>query len=64
VLSPEIQRIVIRLSEILTRDQIATYTGVSTPAIHKIHNYFDKYETTKQVRMRRRKGRGRRGKGI
>ncbi|KAH9956926.1 hypothetical protein BC827DRAFT_734898 [Russula dissimulans] len=45
--SPEIQKIVIRLSTVLTHDQIATYTGVSTPAVHRILNYFDKYQTIK-----------------
>ena len=45
LLSPEIQTIVVRLSVILTCEQIATYTGISIATVHNILNYFDKYKT-------------------
>jgi len=46
-LSPEVQKIIIQLSAIHPRDQIAAYTGVSITSVHNILNYFDKYQTIK-----------------
>ena len=46
-LSPEIHRIVVRLSAILTWEQISTYTGISIAAVHNILNYFEKHQTVR-----------------
>jgi DNA-directed RNA polymerase specialized sigma subunit len=61
-LSPEIHKIVIRLSRsaIFTRDEIAAYTGVSISSVHNILNYFDKYQTIKTSEDKEKKKRKKR----
>jgi len=46
-LPPEVHKIVIRLSTLLTCEQIAIYTGVSISTVHNILNYFNKYKAIK-----------------
>jgi len=55
--SPEIQKIVIRLSAILTSEQIAIYTGLSFSAVDDILNYFNKYKTIKASEDKEERGR-------
>jgi len=46
-LPPEVHKIVIRLSTLLTREQIAIYTGISISTVHNILNYFNKFKAIK-----------------
>jgi len=56
-ISPEIHWIVIRLSAILTREQISIYTGISISSVHNILNYFHKYKTIKTTKEKEEKER-------
>jgi histidyl-tRNA synthetase len=44
-ITPEIKAIVVRLSAILTKENISTYTGISLSSIKRILTYFDQYQT-------------------
>jgi len=46
-LPPEVHKIVIRLSTLLTCEQIAIYTGISISTVHNILNYFNKFKAIK-----------------
>jgi transposase len=41
-ISPEVQQIIVRLSAILSKDDIAINTGISTSTIKRILQYFEK----------------------
>ncbi len=44
-ITPEVQQIVVRLSAVLSKDDIAIYMGVSTSAIKQILQYFEQNNT-------------------
>ena len=44
-ITPEVQQIIVRLSAVLSIDDIAIYTGVSTSAIKRILRYFEQNDT-------------------
>ena len=44
-ISPEVQQIIVRLSAILSKDDIAINTGISTSAIKRILRYFEENDS-------------------
>jgi len=58
VIPPETQRIIIRLSHILTKDDISVYTGVSLRSVERILAYFQKHGTIREPKARETKQRG------
>ena len=53
---PDIHYIVIRLSSIMKPEDIAIYTGISKPSVHRILRHFSLYGTIEDKKERKKKG--------